>query len=73
VKTLLDRLSSRTTLFCAAFFAGGHLALYFHRLDGMYVTFMSALMGFVLTHSGQENYFKQKDQNDGTQSNPNVV
>lgn len=48
-------LQGRTTGFCVAFFLSGNLLHWFHRLDGTYITFMTALMGFVLGHSVKED------------------
>jgi hypothetical protein len=47
-------------MFCGAFFVTGNIAHYFHRLDPTYITFMGALMGFVVGHATQENYFANK-------------
>ena len=33
-----------------------------HRLDGTYIAFMGALMGFVLGHSVKEDYFSSGDK-----------
>ena len=57
LKSILAKLQSRTTLFCLGFFVCGNVLQWQHRLDATYLTFMSALMGFVLTHSVKEDYF----------------
>lgn len=57
MQKLFDGLQGRTTAFIAGFFTMGNILQWFHRLDGMYITFMSMLMGFVLGHSVQENHY----------------
>jgi hypothetical protein len=52
---LFSLLQGRTTGFCSAFFVTGNLLHWFHRLDGTYIAFMTALMGFVLGHSVKED------------------
>lgn len=51
-------LQGRHTAFAIAFFVSGNIFHWFHRLDTTYITFMGTLMGMVLGHSAQENYFK---------------
>ena len=63
----VDALYGRTTTFCVAFFAMGNVLHFLHRLDWMYIGFMSTLMGFVVGHSVKEDYFSAKggSANDG--------
>lgn len=56
----------RSTAFFAAFFVSGNIFHHFHRLDSTYITFMTALLGFVVGHSAKEDYFAQKN------SGPNI-
>jgi hypothetical protein len=60
-KWAFSLLSGRTTAFCGAFFVMGNVMHAMHRLDAMYITFMSALMGFVVAHSVKEDVFAAKD------------
>lgn len=50
-------LQGRHTSFALGFFVAGNIMHWFHRLDATYIGFMTALMGFVLGHSVQENHF----------------
>jgi hypothetical protein len=64
----IDASRGRHTLFALLFFTSGNLMQWFHRLDGVYITYMSLLMTAVLAHSTQENYFdkdKPRDANCG--------
>lgn len=45
----------RSTGFLGSFFVAGNVLHYFHRLDGTYIGFMTALMGFVIGHSIKED------------------
>lgn len=54
-------LQGRTTGFCVAFFFAGNVMHWFHRLDGTYIAFMTALMGFVLGHSVKEDLLTSGD------------
>jgi len=54
---IIGALAGRTTAFCIAFFVSGNVLHAVHRLDGTYIAFMGALMGFVLGHSVKEDYF----------------
>ena len=54
---IIGALSGRTTALCIAFFVSGNVLHALHRLDGTYIAFMGALMGFVLGHSVKEDYF----------------
>ena len=55
LKDLVNRFTSRTTMFCCAFFVTGHVMHLIHRLDATYITFMATLMGFIVGHSVSEN------------------
>jgi hypothetical protein len=59
-RKLLEQLSGRTTAFLASFFVLGHVMHFLHRLDGTYIAYMGALMGFVLGHSVKEDMFPDK-------------
>ena len=54
LKDLINRFTSRTTMFCGGFSlpVTSHLI---HRLDATYITFMATLMGFIVGHSVSEN------------------
>jgi hypothetical protein len=58
ISKIFNALSGRTTAFCAAFFVTGNIMHALHRLDGTYITFMTALMGIVTVHSVKEDYFE---------------
>ena len=60
-KWVFSVLSGRTTAFCGAFFVTGNVMHAMHRLDGTYIAFMGALMGFVIGHSVKEDVFTAKD------------
>lgn len=55
LQDLMNRFTSRTTLFCCGFFVSGHIMHLIHRLDATYITFMATLMGFIVGHSVSEN------------------
>jgi hypothetical protein len=59
---IMCALAGRTTAFCVAFFVTGNVMHALHRLDGTYIAFMGALMGFVLGHSVKEDYFSSGDK-----------
>jgi hypothetical protein len=48
LKTITDKLQGRTTSFLAAYFVIGHILAWTHRLDGQYIAFFMAFMGFVV-------------------------
>jgi hypothetical protein len=56
-------LSGRHTAAILAFFVTGNVFHYLHRLDGIYINFMTVLMGFILGHSVKEDYFASKTDN----------
>ncbi len=56
---LFAYLQGRHTAFAIAFFLSGNVLHWYHRLDTSYITFMGTLMGMVLGHSAQENYFQK--------------
>lgn len=63
IQGAVDAAHGRHTLFAFAFFVVGTAFHYFHRLDQIYIEFMTVLMGFVLGHSIKEDYFTdRKDQ-----------
>lgn len=55
LKDLVNRFTSRTTMFCGGFFVAGHIMHLLHRLDATYITFMGTLLGFIVGHSVSEN------------------
>lgn len=59
LKAITDRLAGKTTAFLMAFFVSGHVMSYFHRLDATYITFMTALLGYVVGHSYKEDKHEQ--------------
>ena len=61
LKEIAARFTGRTTLFCSFFFVTGNLLHLLHRLDSSYIAFMGTLMGFVVGHATQENYFQSKN------------
>lgn len=60
-------LQGRTTAFIAGFFIMGHILQWFHRLDGVYITYMGTLLGAIIGHSFKEDKHEQamKDDKDG--------
>jgi hypothetical protein len=61
LQKLFNALSGRTTAFCGSFFVAGNVFHYFHRLDGTYIAFMTALLGIIVGHSVKEDIFGKKD------------
>lgn len=61
LRDLFARFTGRTTLFCSFFFVTGNILHFLHRLDSTYIAFMGTLMGFVVGHATQENYFQSKN------------
>jgi len=55
----------RHTFFTVAFFLSGNVLHWFHKLDGTYIGYMTALMAFVTGHAIQENAFKKDEGKDG--------
>lgn len=62
LKSLFAYCQGRHTFFVGAFFVSGNVLHWFHRLDSVYIGFMSALMAFVAGHAIQENAFGKKDE-----------
>ena len=48
-------VGGRSTGFLGSFFIVGNVLHYLHRLDGTYIGFMTALLGFVIGHSIKED------------------
>jgi hypothetical protein len=44
----------------------GNVLHWFHKLDGTYIGYMTALMAFVTGHAIQENAFKKDGETGGT-------
>lgn len=65
LKELATRFTGRTTVFCSFFFVTGNVLHFLHRLDSTYIAFMGTLMGFVVGHATQENYFQSKSGSTG--------
>ena len=61
-----DWFAGKTTFFCLAFFVSGNICHHYHRLDATYISFMVALMGFVIGRS------IQADINDRTTASPDT-
>lgn len=58
---IFKALEGRHTAFCVGFFVMGNVMHFMHRLDATYLSFLGILMGFVLGHATQENYFSKSD------------
>lgn len=61
VSALYQKLQGRTTSFLVAFFVTGVGFHLFHRLDAVFIAFMSTHMTFVVGHSIKEDYFKSAE------------
>jgi hypothetical protein len=62
LKRLFDYCQGRHTFFTIAFFISGNAMHWFHRLDGTYIGYMTALMTFIFGHAVQENMFAKKEE-----------
>lgn len=60
LQKLIKWSSGRHTLAAVWFALTGLGLAWFHRLDGNYVALCVALQGYILVHSGKEDYFASK-------------
>ncbi len=71
-KKLFQACQGRHTALVLGFFFSGNFMHWFHRLDATYISYMIALMSFVLGHSIKEDWFNSNNlSNFGATSNPN--
>jgi hypothetical protein len=66
-------MSGRHTMFAVYFALMGTVLAWFHRLDMNFIALIGAVQGFVLLHSGKEDWFSLKAQINNAQpatSNP---
>jgi len=66
LKKIFAACQGRHTCFTVAFFVSGNVLHWFHKLDGTYIGYMTALMAFVTGHAIQENAFKKDGETGGT-------
>jgi hypothetical protein len=59
LKSLTDRLQGKSTTFFVAFFVMGNLFHFIGKLDSTFITFMTALLGFVVGHSFKDDKHEQ--------------
>ena len=68
LQKLFAWLQGRTTALIIGFFIIGNVLQWFHRLDGVYITYMGTLLGAAIGHSYKEDKHEQamKDKDGGT-------
>lgn len=67
---LFNALQGRTTTFLAFFTIMGTVMHWFHRLDGVYIGFVTVIMGYVLAKSVQDDLKDVKDKSMAPQPQP---
>jgi hypothetical protein len=63
VQKLFALCQGRHTFFALFFTIAGTTLAAFHRLEMPYVAMITAIQGYVLLHSGKDDYFKNGEAN----------
>lgn len=59
LRVVTDKLQGKSTMFFVGFFITGNILQYLNKLDATWITFMTALLGYVVGHSFKEDKHEQ--------------